>query len=92
MNTGNQKLIILLSSDTEFDPPIAYETWKNRSSRATLDGMPTLLELCDRYNAPATLFCEAKLVEQLPDMFREIARERIRGENLAAEFSGCAGI
>jgi peptidoglycan/xylan/chitin deacetylase (PgdA/CDA1 family) len=75
MQTGNQKLMILLSSDTEFDPPLADETWKERSARGTLDGMPRLLELCDRYDASATFFCEAKLVERFPDPLKEVARK-----------------
>jgi len=70
----DQKIFALISSDTEFDPPSGSETWETRSMEATLEGMPRLLELCDRFRAPATLFCEARLVEALPDEFRDLSR------------------
>jgi peptidoglycan/xylan/chitin deacetylase (PgdA/CDA1 family) len=73
LHPESQKLIIILSSDTEFDPPLGNETWKQRSTRGFVDGLDRFLELCDRYKAPATLFCEGKLVEQFPDIFRENA-------------------
>jgi len=69
----DQEIIVILSCDTEFDPPYLNETWKSRSTRGFIEGMPRLLELCDRYEAPATLFCEARLVEEFPDEFRDLA-------------------
>ena len=74
LDTRKRKVIVLLSSDTEFDPPTQDGTWRRRSTRSLLDGLPRFLDICDEYEIPATLFCEGKLVVELPDLFRELAR------------------
>ena len=73
IETRNRKVFILLSCDTEFDPPSRGETYKTRSVASLLDGLPRFLELCEQYDAPATFFSEGKLVEERPDTFRGIA-------------------
>lgn len=70
----DRRVAILLSSDTEFDPPSGNETWQRRSTTRLVDGLPRFLEVCDVFRASATLFSEGKLVEQLPDLFRDLAR------------------
>jgi len=74
LKTRGRKIIVILSSDTEFDPPSGSSTWKNRPTRALLDGLPRFLEVCDLYGGLATFFCEGKLVQDLPDLFRDLAR------------------
>jgi len=71
----NRNVIIILSSDTEFDPPSHNDSWTNRRTKALLDGLPRFLELCDSYDAPATFFCEGRLVEEQPDLFRELTNK-----------------
>jgi peptidoglycan/xylan/chitin deacetylase (PgdA/CDA1 family) len=73
LDLRKHKVIVLLSSDTEFDPPPADGTWTKRSTRSLLDGLPRFLDLCVEFGIPATLFCEGKLVIELPDLFRELA-------------------
>jgi peptidoglycan/xylan/chitin deacetylase (PgdA/CDA1 family) len=73
-HTKDRRIIAILSSDTEFDPPPVNGTWKKRSTKGFLEGLPRLLEVCDHYGAPATLFCEARLVEEFPDEFRDLSR------------------
>jgi peptidoglycan/xylan/chitin deacetylase (PgdA/CDA1 family) len=68
-------LKIILSSDTEFDPPLENETWTTRSTRLLFDGLPTLLSVCDRFDISMTLFCEGRLVAGHPDLFRELRQE-----------------
>jgi peptidoglycan/xylan/chitin deacetylase (PgdA/CDA1 family) len=68
-----QRLLIVLSADTEFDPPPNDGTWWDRPSAGFIDGLPRFQEICDQYRAPATFFCEGKLVEQFPDLFKELA-------------------
>jgi peptidoglycan/xylan/chitin deacetylase (PgdA/CDA1 family) len=75
LDSRKRKVIVLLSSDTEFDPPKQNGTWKKRSTKRLLDGLPRFLDICDEFGAPATLFCEGKLVVDLPDLFREVARK-----------------
>jgi peptidoglycan/xylan/chitin deacetylase (PgdA/CDA1 family) len=87
--TRGMKVVVLLSSDTEFDPPIGDGTWKERSSSGLLDGLPRFLETCELYNAPATLFCEGKLVQDLPDLFLELSRDHEIGcHSFAHEWLG----
>jgi peptidoglycan/xylan/chitin deacetylase (PgdA/CDA1 family) len=74
LDTRKRKVIVLLSSDTEFDPPTQDGTWRKRSTSSLLEGLRRLLDLCDEYGVPATLYCEGKLVVELPDLFRELAR------------------
>lgn len=69
----NRRLIVLLSCDTEFDPPSASQSWSRRSINGLMDGLPRLLELCDRQNIPATFFCEGKLAETFPELLRGLA-------------------
>ena len=75
VNFGDWKLFAILSSDTEFDPPSRNATWKRRRTDGLLDGLPRLLELCDEHEAPATLFCEGKLVEEFPEMMNELGKK-----------------
>lgn len=75
VNFENWKLFVILSSDTEFDPPSGNATWQKRSTDGLLDGLPRLLELCDEYEAPATLFCEGKLVEEFPEMLNKLGKK-----------------
>jgi peptidoglycan/xylan/chitin deacetylase (PgdA/CDA1 family) len=74
LDVQGHKVIVILSSDTEFDPPSRGGTWKTRSTKSFHDGLPRFLELCDRYKIRSTLFCEAKLVQELPGLFRELAK------------------
>jgi peptidoglycan/xylan/chitin deacetylase (PgdA/CDA1 family) len=74
VKTRGRKVIVILSSDTEFDPPSEGGTWGKRSSKMLLDGLPRFLDVCDDFQISATLFCEGKLVDDLPDLFRELAK------------------
>ena len=89
LETRDRKVIVLLSSDTEFDPPSGSETWSRRSTRALLDGLPRLLDLCDRHDISATFFCEGKLVQALPSVFRDLAADHeIGSHSFAHEWLG----
>jgi len=90
LDTRGRRLIVILSSDTEFDPPLeSSASWAERSTRSLLDGLPRLLEICDTCSASATLFCEGKLVAELPDMFRDLSkRHEIGCHSFAHEWLG----
>ncbi len=89
LDTRGHRVIVLITSDTEFDPPIRSGTWDNRSITCLKDGLPRLLEACENISAPATLFSEGKLVETLPDLFREISRRHEIGcHSFAHEWLG----
>ena len=75
VDTKKKEVSVILSTDTEFDPPQDDGTWWDRPAAGTLDGLPRFLEVCDDFKAPATFFCEGKLVEELPDVFRSLARK-----------------
>jgi peptidoglycan/xylan/chitin deacetylase (PgdA/CDA1 family) len=81
IETKGRKLAVILSTDTEFDPPPDDGSWWDRPTRGFLDGLPRFLEICDNFNAPATFFCEGKLVEQFPDIFRNLARSHEIGSH-----------
>jgi peptidoglycan/xylan/chitin deacetylase (PgdA/CDA1 family) len=68
----DQRVIVILSTDTEFDPPGRGGWWKRPYDRL-LDGLPRFVNICDRHDASATFFCEAKLIEAMPDLFRALA-------------------
>lgn len=68
-----RKLFIIVSCDTEFDPPSSGGSYKNRTTVGLLDGLPRFLGLCEHFDASSTLFCEGKLVKELPDLFKELA-------------------
>lgn len=75
IDTRDRRVIVILSTDTEFDPPSGDGSWWTRSSTTgLLDGLQRFLEICVRYGTPATFFCEGKLVEELPNLFRDLAR------------------
>jgi peptidoglycan/xylan/chitin deacetylase (PgdA/CDA1 family) len=85
----DRKAFVTLSSDTEYDPPSRGGTWKKRSTRALLDGLPRFLEICDLHAAPATFFCEGKLVQDMPDLFRDLsAKHEIGCHSFAHEWLG----
>ena len=89
LDLHKQKIIVLLSSDTEFDPPDWDGSWRTRSTARLFDGLPRLLEICDRYKAQATFFCEGKLVEEAPDYFRNLAKDHEIGcHSFAHEWLG----
>jgi peptidoglycan/xylan/chitin deacetylase (PgdA/CDA1 family) len=72
LDMRDRKVIVLLSSDTEFDPPWGSATWNRRSTTALLDGLPRIVDLCDRHSISATFFCEGRLVKELPGVFRDL--------------------
>jgi peptidoglycan/xylan/chitin deacetylase (PgdA/CDA1 family) len=89
IETRGREIVVLLSSDTEFDPPTGNGNWKNRSSKCLDDGLPKFLDVCDLYGASATLFCEGKLVQDLPNLFRDLSRHHEIGcHSFAHEWLG----
>jgi peptidoglycan/xylan/chitin deacetylase (PgdA/CDA1 family) len=89
LDLRQQKVIVVLSSDTEFDPPSKNGSWHHRSTARLLDGIPRLLEICDEHKAPATLFSEGKLVEELQELFSDLAkRHEIGCHSFAHEWLG----
>jgi peptidoglycan/xylan/chitin deacetylase (PgdA/CDA1 family) len=77
----NRKVIVIVSTDTEFDPPPDDGTWWKRPTKGLLDGLPRFLDVCDGFNIPATFFCEGKLVEELPDLFKELGQNHEIGSH-----------
>jgi peptidoglycan/xylan/chitin deacetylase (PgdA/CDA1 family) len=89
LENRGRRVIVILSSDTEFDPPSGSRTWGNRSTNALLDGLPRLLDLCDSFGARATFFCEGKLVEVMPETFRNLsAKHEVGCHSFAHEWLG----
>lgn len=89
LKTRGRKVIVILSSDTEFDPPSECGTWGRRSRVMLLDGLPRFLDVCDNFQISATLFCEGRLVDDLPDLFRELAgRHEIGCHSFSHEWLG----
>ena len=84
-----RKLIVLLSSDTEYDPPSGNGTWTKRSTRGLIEGLSRFLDLCDRFNIPATFFCEGKLAVELPELIHDLAKKHEVGcHSFAHEWLG----
>lgn len=81
IQSGNRKLLVIVSADTEFDPPTNGGTWWDRPTTGVLDGLPRFLEICDKFGIPATFFCEGRLVEELPDLFRDLSRKHEIGSH-----------
>jgi peptidoglycan/xylan/chitin deacetylase (PgdA/CDA1 family) len=89
METRGRKVVVVLSSDTEFDPPEDSIRWNDRSTRSLLDGLPRLIELCNDFDATVTLFCEGKLVQSMPELFKELSRRHEIGcHSFAHEWLG----
>lgn len=89
LDLREQEVAVLLSSDTEYDPPLNNRPWRSRSTVRLFDGLPRLQDICDRHNAPATLFCEGKLVAEFPEFFNELAkRHEIGCHSFAHEWLG----
>jgi len=81
IETKTRELFVIVSTDTEFDPPPNHGTWWDRPTTELRDGLPRFLEICDEFQIPATFFCEGKLVEELPDLFRDLARKHEIGSH-----------
>ena len=70
----HHKLYAVVSCDTELDPPSIGETWTNRNTEAFIEGLPKLVELCDRNHLKATFFVEAAVALRFPDTIKQLAK------------------
>jgi len=68
------KLYVVVSCDTELDPPRGGEAWTRRGAEAFTEGLPKLVELCERNNLKATFFVEAAVALRFPDTIKQLAR------------------
>jgi peptidoglycan/xylan/chitin deacetylase (PgdA/CDA1 family) len=68
------KLYVVVSCDTELDPPRSGEAWTSRGADAFTEGLPKLVELCERSHLKATFFVEAAVALKFPDTVKQLAR------------------